>query len=249
MIDPRAPVETFEEIDSTILEARRRAERGEIGPVWLLARRQTAGRGRRGRAWSSLDGNLLATYLFATDRPPGEIALLGFATGVAIAESMDGVLGAYRSRLKWPNDVMIDDAKCAGILLDSGSRDDGTLWAALAFGVNLAHAPEGLDQPATAARAHLPPDAPVPSPLEFLALMRPRLEAWAARVLSEGFAPLRAAWLKRAYGLGRRARIVQGEQMFEGVLAGLSERGELELQTDQGRRMIAAGDVFLPSGV
>ena len=85
MIDGQAPVEVFDEIDSTILEARRRAERGEISPVWLIAKRQTAGRGRRGRAWTSHDGNLMATLLFATDQTPQHIALLGFATGVALA--------------------------------------------------------------------------------------------------------------------------------------------------------------------
>ncbi len=246
MIDSGAPVETFEEIDSTILEARRRADRGECGPVWLIAQRQTAGRGRRGRPWTSLEGNLLATYLFATDRPPAQLALLGFAAGVAIAETIDAMLGQSRVTLKWPNDVLIDGAKVAGILLDSGSAASG-YWAALAFGVNLAAAPEGLDQRAISVAAALPPDAPAPAPLQFLAHVRPRLESWAARIDADGFEPLRQAWLKRAHGLGARARVAQGEQIFEGRIAGLSPRGELELDTDNGRRLIAAGDVLLPN--
>ncbi|MBN8606947.1 MAG: biotin--[acetyl-CoA-carboxylase] ligase [Caulobacterales bacterium] len=246
MIDGQAPVEVFDEIDSTILEARRRAERGEFGPVWLIARRQTAGRGRRGRAWASLEGNLLATYLFATTRPAQEIALLGFATGVAIAETMDAIIGAGRATLKWPNDVFIDGAKAAGILLDSGAMAGGGLWAALAFGVNLASAPEGLDQPTTSLRALLPPDAPAPEPLAFLAQLRPRLEAWSACTQAEGFEPLRRAWLSRAHGLGQMARVIQGEQVIEGRIAGISLRGELELGTDNGPKLIAAGDVLLP---
>src|SRR5436190_23655448 len=119
MIDANAPVEVFAEIDSTILEARRRAERGDVKPVWLVAKRQTAGRGRRGRAWSSFEGNLLATQLFTTRQPPSKIALLGFATGVSLAETIEAIIGSGRATLKWPNDVFIDGAKAAGIMLDS----------------------------------------------------------------------------------------------------------------------------------
>lgn len=246
MIDGQAPVEVFDEIDSTILEARRRAERGELSPVWLIAKRQTAGRGRRGRAWSSLDGNLLATLLFKTDQPPQQIALLGFATGVALAETLDAVIGAGATRLKWPNDVFINGAKAAGIMLDSGAIAPGQTWVALAFGVNLAAAPENIDQKTISLRDVLPPDAPAPEPLAFLAALRPKLEGWSARMVREGFEPLRRAWLERAYGLGQDARVVQGEQTLEGRIAGLSSRGELELDTSAGRRLIAAGDVFLP---
>lgn len=249
MIDGQAPVETFDKIDSTILEARRRAERNELGPVWLIARTQTAGRGRRGRTWASLDGNLLATYLFATRRQPAEIALLSFATGLAIAETIDEIVGSGRATLKWPNDVLIGGAKVSGIMLDSGSLGDAGLWAALAFGVNLAVAPVNLDQPTTSIRTLLPPDALAPEPLDFLARLRPKLDAWSARMDRDGFEPLREAWLKRAHGLGQHARVVQGDQTLEGRIAGLSSRGELELDTVTGRRLIAAGDVFLPNAV
>lgn len=247
MIDGHAPVETFDEIDSTILEARRRAERGDLGPVWLIARVQTAGRGRRGRSWSSLDGNLMATYHFATTRPPSEVALLSFATGLAIAETIDEIIGAGQATLKWPNDILIGGAKASGIMLDSGSLGAGGIWAALAFGVNLAVAPENLDQATTSLRTLLPPDALAPAPLHFLTRLRPKLESYAARMERDGFEPLRQAWLKRAHGLGQSARVVQGEQVIEGRIAGLSSRGELELDTSEGRRLIAAGDVFLPN--
>ncbi|MGE0742275.1 MAG: biotin--[acetyl-CoA-carboxylase] ligase [Hyphomonadaceae bacterium] len=244
MIDGQAPVETFDEIDSTVLEARRRAERGEISPVWLLARTQTAGRGRRGRAWSSLDGNLMATYLGSTDRPPAEIALLGFATGIATAEAFDAIVGPGRASLKWPNDILIDGAKAGGILLDSGAHANG-VWFALAFGVNLATAPDNLDQATTSLRAHLPPDAVAPSPRDFFEHLRPGLEHWASRLIGEGFEPLRRAWLQRAHGMGQAARVLQGQSSVEGRIAGLSARGELELETETGLRLIAAGDVML----
>ena len=243
MIDAQAPVEIFEEIDSTILEARRRAERGEVSPVWIIARRQHAGRGRRGRAWVSYDGNLMATYLFATERAPNEIALLGFATGLAIAETLEA-MGAANVALKWPNDVMIGAAKAAGILIDSGTLDAGRQWAALAFGLNISAAPEAIDQPTASLRDALPLDAITPSAEAVFAALRPRLEAWSARLDREGFEPLRRAWRARAYGIGAEARVMLGEAEVHGRVAGLSPRGELELDTSEGRRLIAAGDVY-----
>ena len=246
MIDGQAPVEVFDEIDSTILEARRRAERGDVSPAWLIAKSQTAGRGRRGRTWTSHSGNLMATLLFTTDQPPQQIALLGFATGVALAETIDAIIGAGSAQLKWPNDVFIGGAKAAGIMLDSGAIGPEQTWVALAFGVNLADAPDNIDQKTICLRDVLPPDAPTPEPLAFLAALRPKLEDWSARIVRDGFEPLRQAWMQRAYGLGQEARVVQGEQVVEGRIAGLSARGELELDTANGRRLIAAGDVFLP---
>lgn len=245
MIDGGAPVETFEEIDSTILEARRRADRGDVGPVWLIARRQTAGRGRRGRTWITIDGNLFATLLFATTRAPQEIALLSFATGLAIAETMETCGARAPATLKWPNDVLIGGAKASGILLDSGALSGGAgTWAALAFGVNLAGAPQAIDQPTISLRDALAPDVRTPEPLEFFAALRPRLEGWAARLATEGFEPLRQAWLARAHGLGQSARVMQGADPISGQFAGLSPRGELELETPAGRRLISAGDVY-----
>jgi BirA family biotin operon repressor/biotin-[acetyl-CoA-carboxylase] ligase len=134
-------------------------------------------------------------------------------------------------------------------MLDSGAIASGQTWVALAFGVNLADAPDNIDQKTICLRDLLPPDAPAPEPLAFLAAVRSKLEGWAARIASEGFDPLRRAWLQRAYGLGQEARVVQGEQTLEGRIAGLSLRGELELDTSTGRRLIAAGDVFLPKAV
>jgi BirA family biotin operon repressor/biotin-[acetyl-CoA-carboxylase] ligase len=245
MIDGQAPVEIFDELDSTILEARRRAERGDTGPVWLIARKQTAGRGRRGRAWISFEGNLFATYLFATTRPVSEIPLLGFATGIALAEAMDAFGVAAPVTLKWPNDVMINRGKVAGILLDSGALAHGGTWAALAFGVNVAVAPKAIDQAATSLRAELPANTPVPSAMEFFTSLRPRLEIWAARLASEGFEPIRQTWMSRAHAVGEIARVRHGAEMLEGRILGLSPRGELELETSAGLRVIAAGEIIL----
>jgi BirA family biotin operon repressor/biotin-[acetyl-CoA-carboxylase] ligase len=246
MIHDEAPVEVFENIDSTQAEARRRAGRGEFGPVWLLARHQIAGRGRRGRTWHSGEGNLLATYLCHTTRLPGDIALMGLAAGVAIADAMEALVGPDRVTLKWPNDVLIDGAKAAGILIDSGPAKDGAHWAALAFGVNLATAPEGLDQPAASVLSAMPAGAAAPEPRAFLDEICTRLLHWDLVLAGEGFAPLRDVWLARAHGLGGWARVAVGDTILEGRIAGLSERGELELDTNEGLRRIAAGEILLP---
>jgi BirA family transcriptional regulator, biotin operon repressor / biotin---[acetyl-CoA-carboxylase] ligase len=238
MLGAGAPIENFESIDSTMLEARRRAERGAFGPVWLLARRQKSGRGRRGRLWASIDGNLMATLLCPNARAPAELALVGFAAGLAIAEALESFARSAPASLKWPNDVMIGGAKAAGLMLDSGAG-----WMALGIGINLAAAPEGLDQKTTSLSAAM--ERPAPSPLAFLAALAPRLALWDARLAGEGFAPLRDAWMARAHGLGAQTRVVMGDRIVEGRLAGLSPRGELELDTPDGLLRVAAGDVLI----
>ena len=244
MIDANAPVETFDEIDSTMLEARRRADAGDIAPVWLVAKRQSAGRGRRGRTWVSEEGNLYVTYLAPADRKPQELALVSFAAGLAICDAIEKEIGlGWETRLKWPNDVLIDGQKVAGLMMDSGTTPDGRAWMALGIGINLITAPEGLDQPTIYLSAFEEPTAP----LDFLAVLRPFLSQWDKTLRTRGFAPLRDAWLASAYKLGEPIRVILGAQTLEGRLAGLSPRGELELETETGLRLIAAGDVLLPN--
>lgn len=244
-VDPGAKLLIFDEIDSTNEEARRRAAKGDSTPVYLMARAQTAGRGRRGREWMSLPGNLFLTYYGATQKPPAEIALLGFAAGVALAEFCDSVLSAGRARLKWPNDLMLDGRKAAGLLLEAGALADGRNWFAIGVGFNLVSSPQGIDQ-ATAALADLAPRA-VLSPEVVANDFAERLASWAGRLDYEGFAPLRAAWETRAYGLGEAASVDLNGQMVSGISRGLSPRGELMLELPTGEmRAIAAGDILFP---
>ncbi|MGE0045795.1 MAG: biotin--[acetyl-CoA-carboxylase] ligase [Hyphomonadaceae bacterium] len=238
MIEAGAPFEIFDEIDSTVLEARRRADFGDYGPVWMIARRQTAGRGRRGRKWASPEGNLYATYLGRTTRAPAEIALLGFAAGVAIVETIEA-MGIEGAQLKWPNDVFIKGAKASGILLDSGAIEGGAHWFALAFGVNIVSSPSGIDQETTSLMDH----GAVLAPKALLREIAPRIAAWAASLERAGFAALRKAWLSRAYRLGEPIRVVVGEETVSGRMSGLSAHGELEIETPAGVRAISAGDI------
>src|SRR5947209_298516 len=155
------PIETYDEIDSTNAEARRRAETGERGPVWITAKLQTAGRGRRGRSWSTDEGNLAATLLMVTDAPPGEAAQVSFLAALAAADLADTCLGPGAARLKWPNDVLVYGRKAVGLLVESGARVDRRLWLAVGISANLAHAPTDTERPATAFAERMagpPPD-------------------------------------------------------------------------------------------
>lgn len=238
-----APVVTFDEIDSTNAEARRRAEAGETGPVWLMAERQSAGKGRRGRAWSTEPGNLAATLLLTTDHPPARTAQLSFVAALAVCD----VVRAYVpniTRVKWPNDVMIGDGKASGILIESGKRPDGRYWVAVGIGVNLAHHPSETERPATHVGAFTngSPPEPADALLKLILSFRSWYEIWDA----QGFAGIIDGWTERAYGLGEPAVVRLPNETLQGTLQGLDVDGALRLLLpDGGIRRITAGDVFL----
>lgn len=243
MIDPNAPRVTFDEIDSTNAEAGRRAAGGDGGPYWLRATRQSAGRGRRGRTWTSEAGNLFITYLGAFARPPGEVALLSFAAALAVADVADSVIGRPVALVKWPNDVMVLGRKVSGILLESGALGDGRTWVAIGVGVNIASVPADVDQPIAALSSFADGKAIAVDGVE--QTLRRRLGFWAGRLEREGFAPLRDAWLARAHGLQAPAVARVGHEEVSGVVRGLSTDGALELELPDGRtRLITAGEVF-----
>jgi BirA family transcriptional regulator, biotin operon repressor / biotin---[acetyl-CoA-carboxylase] ligase len=241
------PVEAYDTLDSTNAEARRRAEAGETGPVWIAAASQTAGRGRRDRSWSTQRGNLAATLLMVTDAPPAEAAQYSFVAALAAAELADTCLGPDIARLKWPNDVLIHRRKAVGILVESGSRPDGRLWLAVGIGVNLAHAPQDVERPAASFAEHMA--GPPPAPLAALDVLATRFEAWRHAWATQGFAPIAEAWTQRALGLGERCEARLPNRTLHGVAEGLDPDGALWLRLDDGSlERITAGDVFFGGG-
>ena len=239
-----APILWFDELDSTNAEGRRRAEAGEGGPVWIAARRQTAGRGRRGRAWETGQGSLAATLLLTTSRPPAEAAQLSFVTAFAIREMAAAFAPAHLIRLKWPNDVLLAGGKLSGVLIESG-RAHERLWLAIGIGVNLASAPTGLEYPAACLAAHLAPGISPPSPEQALERLRPAFAALAGLWDERGFEPLRREWEGLAIGLGEPCTARLGERTIEGVAEGLDRDGALLLRlASGGLERITAGDVF-----
>lgn len=236
-------IETFEALDSTNEEAKRRAINGETGPLWIVARSQTAGRGRRGRPWTSGDGNLFTTGLYRLDASPARAAQLSFAAALAVGDLAASLIEPERVRLKWPNDVLVEGRKLSGILLESGAHREGGLWLAVGIGVNLAHHPDDAERPATDLASH----GGLISPDEAIQLLSQRFDHWRTVWANEGFAPIREAWLSRAWGLGERCTARLEGETLEGVFADLAEDGALRLDLNDGRRrLVSAGDVFFP---
>lgn len=221
------------EIDSTNSEARRLADAGDAGAIWIVADRQTAGRGRRGRVWQTQQGNLATTLLI---RPQGtQVAQLSFAAALAVSDMVGAFAPHAAITVKWPNDVLAESRKIAGILLEAGPG-----WLAVGMGVNLAAAPEGTEFPAIA----LADLGVAPPPDAALAVIANRFAHWYDVWVENGFEPLRAAWLARAGGLGApiRARLPHEER--NGVFEGIDANGALLLNEQGLVRPISAGEVF-----
>nr|WP_315050194.1 biotin--[acetyl-CoA-carboxylase] ligase [uncultured Brevundimonas sp.] len=236
------PVLILETVDSTNAEARRRAEAGEAGPLWIAARRQTEGRGRRGRRWQSDSGNLAATLLMRTARTPAEAAQVTFVAALAAAEVLDGYAGRERVSIKWPNDVMLDGVKVAGILVESGAHADGGLWLAVGIGINLAHAPDGTERPATAI---VQAAGEAPAFEAALGRLVDSFSTWQARWDGMGFQTVLDGWIARTQGLHGPCVARLGSETLEGVADGVEADGALRLRLADGTlRRISAGDVF-----
>ncbi|WP_426050769.1 biotin--[acetyl-CoA-carboxylase] ligase [Brevundimonas sp. SL161] len=242
-------IHLLDESDSTNAEARRRAEAGEIASQWIVARRQSAGRGRRGRAWNSDTGNLFATLLTLTRKPPAEAAQVTFVAALAVADLLDAFAVPGVVSIKWPNDVLIAGGKASGILIESGVHASGALWLAIGIGVNLAHAPEGTERPATSLAAHLRADIAYPPPIEAAAtVLAEAFAVWQARWDSLGFQPILDAWTARTEGLDGPCVARLGHETLKGHAEGVAADGALRLRTGDGAlRLISAGDVFFGS--
>jgi BirA family biotin operon repressor/biotin-[acetyl-CoA-carboxylase] ligase len=231
-------------VGSTNDEAKRLAEDGAVEGTLVYALEQTAGRGRRGRGWHSPPGNLYVSAVLRPGKPAAQSALIGFVAAVALADALQDLgLSGERLRLKWPNDVLVDKAKVAGILIETSATAGGPpAWLVLGMGVNLAHAPENTPYPATTLRAAGLASVTVEGLLEALA---GRLAEWYGRWQAEGFAPVRAAWLKRATGLGEPIEVRLDQESLQGRFVALEEDGALSLELPQGeRRRVTVGDVF-----
>ncbi|MEL7171468.1 MAG: biotin--[acetyl-CoA-carboxylase] ligase [Pseudomonadota bacterium] len=246
------PVLHFDEIDSTNAEAARRAAAGAPAPFWVIADRQTAGRARRGRDWSSLEGNLFASYVCRPGLTPERAALSTFATSLAVADTVSAFLpdGAARVTLKWPNDVLVGGRKVAGILLESSVGQGGKVaWLVIGMGVNLAAAPpEGEIRPGGAAPTSLAAEGAKPaSPAEALAVLGAALPRWLTSLEAEGFEAVRAPWLARAGHLGQTIGAGLARERLEGVFEDVDETGALVLRTREGAvRHISAADIYFP---
>ncbi len=225
-----------DEVGSTNAEAMRLAEAGAAEFTIVTARRQTAGRGRRGRSWISPDGNLFASIVLRPERPPAVTSQLSFVAALAVGDLLDrlGVKGGIA--FKWPNDVLAGGAKISGILLEGG---EGHLVAGI--GINLADHPADTPYPTTSVLAK----GGLADVEEATAALANAFLVWYRRWLDNGFAPIREAWLARAAGLGREIRVTLHEGKVDtGIFSALDESGALVLTRAGTSRKITAGEIF-----
>ncbi|MFC0388686.1 biotin--[acetyl-CoA-carboxylase] ligase [Muricoccus vinaceus] len=225
-----------DQLPSTADLIRRCAEDGADERLAVLARRQTAGRGTRGRAWESPPGNLYLSVLLrphaAAREAPQWSLLAAVALHAALSPAAPGLV------LKWPNDLLLGGAKCAGILSEASLAPSGGLdWLSFGIGVNLAFAPEVPGRPTAA----LPP--PALAPEVAAAAIMASIDHWRTIQEEQGFAAIRAAWLERGHPPGTALSVTAPSGLLAGHFDGLDEGGALRLRTALGMETITAGDV------
>ena len=243
----------FDKIGSTNTEAMARARQGERGPMWFVTTEQTAGRGRRQRAWVAPRGNLASSVLEVMEVSPAVAATLGFAAGLSLESALQKVSVEANLRraeplkfaLKWPNDVLAERQKLTGILLEAEAVAGDRLAVVVGIGTNVIAAPEGTPTPATSLAAlgvHVGAEE----------LFRALAEAWVEfRGIwdnGRGFGEIRKAWLERAFGVGEPVAIRTGTAEVAGTFDTIDETGCLIVRTAEGRRVpITAGEVYFGS--
>ncbi len=234
------------EIDSTNAEGFRRAAALD-GPTWIVAGLQTAGRGRRARPWSSPLGNFHGTLVLKPAEPPETVALRSFAAALALRDALVAMTGLPQSyTLKWPNDVLLNGGKLAGILLESAGLGGPDPVLCIGIGVNLIAAPDpSMVEPGAVPPVSLLRETGLRvTPEAFLDALAPAYARREATFRSEGFAPLRADWLDHAARLGETIRARTGAEMREGVFETIDSSGNLILRMTSGPVAISAAEVF-----
>ncbi len=233
-------------VDSTMAEGARLAP-SLAGPEWILALEQRSGHGRRGRAWVSPPGNFMASLVMRPVGPPSQIALRSFVAALALREAFVAATGREAAfSLKWPNDVLLNGGKVAGILLESIGAGTQVDHLIIGIGVNLAAAPgaEDVEEGATAPVSLAAETGARITPEAFLDLLAPAYARWEESFTTYGFAPIRTAWLAGAARLGEviTARTMTSSQT--GTFETIDEDGNLILTTAKGRQTITAAEIF-----
>lgn len=236
--------EALDEVGSTNSECLSRARAGDPGNLWITARRQTGGRGRRGRTWVSEGGNLYASLLLIDPAPLPVLASLPLAVAVAVHDAVRRAmpLGGEALEIKWPNDLLIGRRKVSGILLEGERLEDGRHALVIGVGINMAHKPAETPYPATCLAdhgLHISPDQLFAYLFEAMATM---LAVWDR---GAGLAEIARRWSAHACGVGEKITVNLPDRSLSGIFKGIGSDGLLMLDTGAGGVMpIAAGDVF-----
>lgn len=241
----------LDSVDSTNLEAKRLAEQGDFGPLWIRADNQNAGRGRRGREWTSQTGNLFCSGLYPFDGHPQRAAQMSFVAALAVADMLEHYVANEVISLKWPNDALLDGKKTAGILLESGQTHHQK-WMVIGIGINLTLHPKITEYPATHVLEHISleklkgaENVMTGGAQPILAILAQRFNDWRHVLTRQGFEPIGEAWTKRAYNIPGPVNVRLATENFSGEALGLDANGALRVRLEDGTiRDIHAGDVF-----
>ncbi|MEJ6709708.1 MAG: biotin--[acetyl-CoA-carboxylase] ligase [Amylibacter sp.] len=235
----------FDTIDSTMAEARRQAP-AIAGAAWFSAHEQTAGTGRRGRAWDSQNGNFAASHLIRPDTTPDQLALRSFVAALALYDTLVSLTGrAELFALKWPNDVLLNGGKLAGILLETLNEGRGNPALVIGIGVNLATLPIAakLEATSTTPKSLAQETGMQIAPEMFLDALAPRFQHWETQLSTFGFAPIRTAWLAQAANIGKTITARMAGNSITGVFKAVDETGALILQAPDGKHVITAAEI------
>ncbi len=228
-------IKHHERIGSTNDEARRLAAEGAPHGTVIHADEQATGRGRFGRTWYSPPGNLYLSVLLRPDLPPERGPELSFLAALTVADAVDALLPKHtRATLKWPNDVLVNEGKIAGILIE---QVEGA-WI-IGIGLNILEEPRNAPYK-TATLVGAGGLATVDGARDILL---ERLGVWLAFWTYQGFEPIREAWLARAHSIGSPLRASLGGRTEEGLFGGLDADGAMLLDTPDGRKRVVAGDI------
>jgi BirA family biotin operon repressor/biotin-[acetyl-CoA-carboxylase] ligase len=237
-------LEVFETLGSTSDYCVERANAGEAEGLAVLALRQTAGRGSRGRQWESPAGNLSLSILLRPRAPAAEASVFPLLAGVAVADAVCAVLPARAGKrpvLKWPNDVLLGGGKLAGVLIDAAPVGERLEWLVIGVGINLAHAPEIPGKRTTTLQAH----GGLATPEEAADTLLQCLGEWLERLQTFGAAGILDAWQLRAHPLGTELAVQAAGNTVIGRYAGLSATGELLLTVENRIERFQTGEVLL----
>jgi BirA family biotin operon repressor/biotin-[acetyl-CoA-carboxylase] ligase len=233
---------SFDTVDSTNEEAKRLAKAGGCHGAVVWAKKQSEGKGRMGRNWVSSEGNLFMSLLLQPDKPIKEFNQLSFVAAVSAIEAIRQLLPEGQTlQCKWPNDILLNDRKIGGILLES-FQVNGESWVVVGIGVNIESFPPRTEFPATCLK-----DAGVElvsAKIVLSRLIHHFIETYNQWNL-KGFMPVRKAWMEHAWNIGKpvKARWPDGEA--QGIAEGIDRDGSFIIRDDDGERThVHAADIF-----
>lgn len=227
----------YEETGSTNDDVKRLCADADKGKCFVVtAKRQNSGRGRRGRSWVSLEGNLFVSFGLEVDLK--DLGQMIFIVGLSLLETIKHLKQDCDVKLKWPNDVLVNNRKVSGILLEKGEGD----YLIIGIGVNITAAPEtdNLLYPAVSLEAAGLKTDRIEFLKEYINCFDSNLSEWEQK----GFTKLKERWLENAKNLGGEINIHTENGVKEGIFNGVDDNGILLLETPQGIEKIYAGDVF-----